>query len=193
MKDKTGSDSNEKSRTGSVILTVIAGICVLLAFAAFYVLTVVLSGQDVSACAPETAESAGMKEQTGSRHFTDVYSLRQALGIPLPETVDAGVTDAYMFDDTCAGKAVWHARVIYENGAVLDIVMPSAAASVLQRNGLKIVSDADCDVCNLNAVLCEGNGENCLLFTDENAAFSLYMPRGRDELLRFAAAMRMAE
>lgn len=193
MKKKKVPGRNRKNRAGSVILTVIAGFCVLVAFAAFYVLTVVLSGQDVSSCVPGMTGNTGIMKEIGSRSFPDTFALRAALGIPVPDVPTVSKKDIRVFDDTYAGESVWRARVEYDNGAVLDLVMPPFAASLLERDGLRMNSSADCDVCNLSAVLCEGDGENCLLFADENAAYVLYMHADSDELMQFAALMMVME
>lgn len=193
MKEKKESSKSKKRRFGPVLLTVIAGICVLIAFFAFYVLTVVLSGQELTSCVPEQRSGTGMTKKIGSYHFTDIHLLCMALDTSVPDMPTVQKQDLYVFDDTYAGRPVWRARVEYENGAVLDVVMPSYAASLLEREGLALNSTVSCDVCNLSAVLCEGKGESCLLFTDENAAYALYMPSGSDDLMRFAAAMIMTE
>lgn len=190
---KIESDKKKRTRTGTVVSAVLAGVCVLIAFAAFYILTVVLSGLDITACAPRTAGDAGMPGKIGSGQFTDASSVRLALGIPLPEAPGVPVTEACVFDDTFAGKTVWRGRIAYECGAVLDIVMPAEAASVLDTDGMTLISGVSCEVCNLKAALCEGDGKNCLLFADENAAYALYMPKDSGELTEFASAMKMTD
>lgn len=187
MKDDRG--EQKKRGIGSVLRMIFICAGALILFAVFYVITVVLAGQDLTACAPGDREITGMTEKIGERSFSDLNAMRYALGAAVPVAADQAITGMRAWDDTYAGAPVWRARIDYGNGAVMNIVRPVPAAPLLQISGLKLDAAQTYSVCNLEARLCEGRDGCCLYFADENAAYALYMPGDREILCSFAGGM----
>ncbi len=106
---------------------------------------------------------------------TDIRTLARLFGAPLPGLSGQSVAGEAR-NASYNGQAALQFTLNYPGGIVLTAVRPVDAAPLLLRSNMSVVAQSGWSALSLPAMLAQDDDALCLYFSDEQAAFSLYVP-----------------
>ena len=165
MADRNGKQGKARrwaKRIGGALLS-------LLLMAAVYLAAVLLQSPDETNRPRTAEESDPAVTRMQSAAMDDPAALAGLFGCPLPVV-------------TYDGSTARMACLLYDDAAVYA-VQPAAAAPLLLRERMEVSARGDLAVLGLPALLAESGQEACLYFSNESAAYALYVPAGGTEAL----------
>ena len=177
MADRNGKQGKARrwaKRIGGALLS-------LLLMAAVYLAAVLLQSPDETNRPRTAEESAPAVTRMQSAAMDDPAALAGLFGCPLP-VVPGRNCRGQAGNSTYDGSTARMACLLYDNAAVYA-VQPAAAAPLLLRERMEVSARGDLAVLGLPALLAESGQEACLYFSNEAAAYALYVPAGGTEAL----------
>jgi len=164
----------------------------LLVMGGIYLAAVLLQDPAEIKNAPAAQEQPPAVSRMQSAAMEDIPALAGMFEAPLPMVPgfscrgEAGNT-AY------DGGTARIATLTYE-GLIISAVQPAAAAPLLLRGDLETSLQSGLTVLGLPAMLASRDNQQCLYFSNETAAYSLYAPSaGQEDFLALAERLVWAE
>ena len=162
----------------------------LLTAGAVYAAAVLLQPPEESPAA-DTAPAPTVTRMQ-SAHMEDAAALARLFEAPLP-ALPGFACQGEAGNSRWDGAAARFAVLTYE-GFSVSAVQPAAAAPLLLRAGLEVSAESGLTVLGLPAMLCAKDGQKCLYFANEAAAYALYAPNAEtEEFLSLAERLAWTE
>lgn len=172
-------ENKKKSGVRRFLSGVLALVMALLLIALIYAAGVLLHS-------PEIRNEGGTAQETpvpvtplqpGSS--ADAAHLQSLFGVPVPMLpgypVQGSVQNAVHDGETA------RTLILDYQGFTVSAVQPASAAPLLLRDQLSVSLRSDLILFNRPAVLAHRDGQYCLYFSDDRAAYSVYAPQATEE------------